>query len=181
LLIAGGHSSEEHSRKANSVAHIAGTHKGNNTMTESSVSSKFQTDLRKAVPGCEVIKHADKSMIGMVDASLTYNKQTIWMEYKLITPATKGVVWRDFLHKGIWEPYDVAMASPTQYATACRLATAGHCCYLFWVMDHEAIRKKIARIVLWHPITGKQQVFENNQLLVAWWCDYLCGHHSLEQ
>lgn len=150
-------------------------------MTESSVSSKFQTDFRKALPGCEVIKHADKSLIGMVDASYTYNKKTLWVEYKLIAPATNGVVWRDFLHKGIWSPLDVAKASSTQFETAKRLATAGHCCYFMWVMDHEAIRKKIGRVVLWHPITGKQQVFENNQHLGAWLGDYLCGDHSLEQ
>lgn len=148
-------------------------------MTESSVSSKFQTDIRKALPGCEVIKHADKSMIGLVDASHTYNKKTTWVEYKLITPATKGVIWRDFMKHGVWNPKEVAMASPTQYATACRLATAGHCCYLFWVMDHEAIRKKIGRVVLWHPINTLEMVFENNNELVAWWGDYLRGDHSL--
>ena len=150
-------------------------------MTESSVSSKFQADLRKALPGCEVIKHADKSMIGMLDASITYNKKTVWVEYKLIRPATSGVVWRDFLHKGMWEPKAVAMASPTQYATACRLATAGFCCYLFWVMDHEAIRQRIARVVLWHPITGNRQVLENNQQLVDWFGDYLHGYHGLTE
>lgn len=135
-------------------------------MTESSVSSKFQADLRKALPGCEVIKHADKSMIGMVDASVTFNKKTIWMEYKYIRPATGGVRWRDFMHEGLWEPKTVAMTSPTQYATACRLATAGHCCYLFWVLDHEALRQKIKHVMLWHPINGVQMLFKDTTELV---------------
>lgn len=150
-------------------------------MTESSVSSKFQTDMRKALPGCEVIKHADKSMIGMVDASYTFNMKTVWVEYKLIAPTTKGVVWRDFLKHGHWNPKEVAMASPTQYATACRLATAGHLFYMFWVMDHEAIRKKIARVVLWHPITGMLEVFENNQQLMGWLVGYFGNDYSLAQ
>jgi hypothetical protein len=148
-------------------------------MNESSVSSKFQTDIRNTIPGCEVIKHADKSMIGMLDASYTHMGQTTWVEYKYIRPCTKGVNAKTFMRDGVWSPEEVAGASPTQYAMARRLANAGHACYLFWVLDHEAIRQRIKHIVLWHPITGKQQVFENNQLAVAWWGDYLCGHHSL--
>jgi hypothetical protein len=106
-------------------------------MNESTCSSKFQTDLRKALPGCEVIKHADKSMIGMVDASFTYNKKTVWCEYKFIGPTTKGV-YAAFMHDGWWTPSQVANASPTQFEMAKRLATAGHCVYLFWVLDNEA-------------------------------------------
>ena len=145
-------------------------------MTESSLSSKFQTELRKALPGCEVIKHADKSMIGMVDASVTYNKTTVWMEYKYIRPATAGVVWREFLHKGVWTPLAVAQASPTQFETTKRLAHAGHCCYLFWVLDHEAIRMKIKHIVMWHPISDKQRWFHDTNELVAYLCDVLKGN-----
>jgi hypothetical protein len=123
-------------------------------MNESTVSSKFQSDLRKALPGCEVIKHADKSMIGMVDASVTYNKKTLWLEYKFICPTTKGVVASEFNNLGAWSPKDVAEASPTQAATARRLATSGYCCYLFWVLDHAALRKRVGYVLLWHPITG---------------------------
>jgi hypothetical protein len=100
-------------------------------MNESSVSSKFQTSLRQALPGCVVIKHADKSMIGMVDASVTYNKKTVWMEYKYIKPATKGVVWRYFMKAGIWSPLEVAASSPTQFDFAKTLAKAGRCVYLY--------------------------------------------------
>lgn len=122
-------------------------------MNESTCSSKFQTDLRRALPGCEVIKHADKSMIGMVDASVTYGKQpTLWIEYKFIGPKTKGVK-AEFMKTGRWSPYEVAEASATQAATARRLATQGRCVYLFWVLDPFAIRKRVGSVVMWHPIT----------------------------
>ncbi len=135
-------------------------------MMEKSVSTRFQAELRKALPGCEVIKHADKSMIGMVDASITYNKKTLWVEYKFIRPATAGVEGKAFIHHGTWHPRDVAMASPTQYATACRLAVAGHCCYLFWVLDHEAIRQRIKHIMLWHPLDNEAVMFADTKDLV---------------
>lgn len=122
-------------------------------MNESTCSSKFQSDLRKALPGCVLIKHADKSMIGCLDASLTYNKKTLWMEYKFIGPQTKGVT-AEFLRDGVWKPADVALASPTQADMAHKLALAGHCFYLFWVLDHKALRKRVGYVVLWHPITG---------------------------
>ena len=83
-------------------------------MNESTVSSKFQSQLRQALPGCVVIKHADKSMIGMVDASVTFNNKTVWMEYKYIRPATSGVNGRKFMKDGVWSPLEVASASPTQ-------------------------------------------------------------------
>lgn len=55
-----------------------------NETTVSAGKNGFQPKMREALPGCEVIKHADKSMIGMVDASLTANKHTVWIEYKFI-------------------------------------------------------------------------------------------------
>lgn len=122
-------------------------------MNESTCSSKFQTDLRKALPFAQVIKHADKSMIGMVDASVTYNKKTLWLEYKFIGPNTKGVT-AAFMRDGSWSPQQVAEASPTQYAMARRLATQGHCNYLFWVLDTKAVVSRVAYVVLWHPISG---------------------------
>jgi hypothetical protein len=131
-------------------------------MNESTCSSKFQTDLRQALPTAEVIKHADKSMIGMVDASVTACKQpTLWIEYKFIGPKTKGVNAAAFMKSGSWCPHDVAMASPTQYAKARRLAAAGRCVYLFWVLDPFAIRKRVRSVVMWHPITEKAVVMEN--------------------
>ena len=39
-------------------------------MNESTVSSTFQTKLRQTLAGIEVIKHADKSMIGMRSGSV---------------------------------------------------------------------------------------------------------------
>jgi hypothetical protein len=141
-------------------------------MNESSVSSAFQTKLRQALPGCVVIKHADKSMIGMVDASVTFNYQTIWMEYKCIKPATKGVVWREFMKTGAWSPLEVAAASPTQFEFAKTLARAGRCVYLFWVLDHEALRIRIKHVVLWHPIDGVQVVFPTTNDLVEAFVDY---------
>lgn len=142
-------------------------------MNESSCSSKFQADLRKALPGCEVIKHADKSMIGMVDASVTFNQKTVWLEYKYIMPKTKGVQWRPFLKEGIWNPLDVASASPTQFDMAKRLARAGHCFYLFWVLDHEAIRLKIRHVMLWCPITQSMLMFKDTAAVVAYFTEVM--------
>lgn len=129
-------------------------------MNESSCYSPFQTELRRALLGCEVIKHADKSMIGMVDASVTCEKKTLWMEYKFIGPETKGVK-AAFMNRGEWSPLEVAQASPTQFDTAKRLAQVGHCIYLFWVLDPLALRKKIKCVVMWHPVTGKSLLLED--------------------
>lgn len=135
-------------------------------MNESTTSSKFQTDFRKAVPGAEVIKHADKSIIGMVDASITFNKRTLFIEYKFIGPKTKGVD-SAFMRDGVWSPEQVAEASPTQAATARRLAQAGHCIYLFWVLDHAGLRKRVGYVTLWHPITFKTYNIPVNELVAA--------------
>lgn len=129
-------------------------------MNESTCSSKFQTDLRSALPGSEVIKHADKSMIGMVDASVTAYKKTLFIEYKFIGPKTKGVT-ADFMKTGRWSPHDVAEASPTQAELARKLALAGHCIYLFWVLDPFAVRKRVGSVLMWHPITKQQFVLED--------------------
>lgn len=123
-------------------------------MNESTVSSAFQKMLREALPGAVVVKHADKSMIGMVDASATFNKKTLWMEYKFIGPNTKGVT-AEFMRDGVWSLEAVASASPTQYEMAKKLAIAGHALYLFWVLDHKAIRKKVAYVLAWHPVSKK--------------------------
>jgi hypothetical protein len=139
-------------------------------MNETSVSSAFQTKLRQALPGCVVIKHADKSMIGMVDASVTFNNKTVWLEYKIIKPVTKGVEGRAFMKTGVWSPLAVASASPPQFEFAKGLARAGRCVYLFWVLDHEAIRLRIKHVVLWHPITGEQLVFANTDALIEHLC-----------
>jgi len=48
---------------------------------ETKVSSPFMTGLRE-LPGSKVFKHSDGSMIGMVDASLTWREKTLWMEFK---------------------------------------------------------------------------------------------------
>lgn len=141
-------------------------------MNESTVSSKFQTDLRQALPGAVVIKHADKSMIGMVDASVTFNNKTVWMEYKYIRPATKGVT-AAFMKTGQWSPLDVASASPTQFAFAQSLARAGRCIYLFWVLDHEALRQRIRNVVLWHPIHQRVYEYPNTVAVVEWFVDYM--------
>lgn len=135
-------------------------------MNESSCSSAFQTQLRKALPACEVIKHRDGSMVGMVDASFTYGKKTLWCEYKFICPTTKGVRTSDFNSHGYWSCPEVAEASATQVATARRLATAGHCFYVFWVVDYKGLRKRVAYIRLWHPITGETvNVKDTNELV----------------
>lgn len=132
-------------------------------MNESTVSSAFQKKLREALPEAVVIKHADKSMIGLLDASVTYNKKTLWIEYKLICPTASG----------LWAAEKVASSSPTQYALAQRFAKSGHCVYLFWVMDHTALRKRIAYILAWHPITKYTLMLHNNDEVVRYVHDLL--------
>jgi hypothetical protein len=149
-------------------------------MNESTCSSAFQTKLRQAIVGCEVIKHADKSMIGMVDASVTFRKQTLWMEYKFIGPTTKGVLGSTFLSRGEWSPSQVANASSTQADTARRLAEAGHCIYLFWVLDHTALRKRIGSVVLWHPISGYVYRAVSTDEMVGVVCNILTNTKLLE-
>jgi len=144
-------------------------------MNEASVSSAFQTQLRNALPGAVVIKHRDASMIGMVDASVTFNNHTVWMEYKIIKPVTKGVEGRAFMKTGVWSPLAVASASPTQFEFAKGLAKAGRCVYLFWVLDHEAIRMRIKHVILWHPINGVELVFPNTDSVVWYFSELLSG------
>lgn len=145
-------------------------------MNESTVSAGkngFQPKLRIALPGCEVIKHADKSMIGMVDASVTYNKHTVWIEYKFICGTTKGVLASEFNQFGEWKAEKVAAASPTQFEKAKSLAHAGHCVYLFWVLDHAALRKRVAYVCMWHPITGLTKVFKNTDEVVMFFAVWM--------
>lgn len=145
-------------------------------MNESSVSSAFQTKLRQALPGAVVIKHADKSMIGMVDASVTFNNKTVWMEYKIIKPVTKGVNGRAFMSDGVWSTLEVAQASPTQFEFAKGLARAGRCVYLFWVLDHEALRLRIKYVMLWNPITSTELIFATTDGVVKQFVDYFSGN-----
>jgi hypothetical protein len=134
-------------------------------MNESTVSSAFQTLFRQTVPEAVVVKHADKSMIGMPDASITYNKKTLWLEYKFIGPKTKGVTV-GFMRHGVWSPHAVATSSPTQHDMMKRLAVAGNALYIFWVLDHKATRKKASHIITWHPITKEGNVHIGNSALI---------------
>ena len=136
-------------------------------MNESTVSGAFQKLCREMLPGCVLIKHADKSMIGVPDASLTHNGRTVWLEYKFIGPKTKGVT-AQFMLDGVWSPEDVAAASPTQYDMVKRLAVAGHALYIFWVLDPKARRKKVAHIITWHSITKERNRFAGNNWVVTY-------------
>lgn len=147
-------------------------------MNESTVSSAYQKKLREALPGAVVVKHADKSMIGLVDSSVTFNKMTLWIEYKLITPTTKGV-HSYFAHTGDWNCEEVAASSPTQYDMAKKLASSGHCIYLFWVLDHNALRKRVAYIQAWHPITKRSVRLYGNGAVVTFVHGILHGINPL--
>jgi hypothetical protein len=135
-------------------------------MNESTVSSAFQKLFREMVQGAVLVKHADKSMIGLPDASVTYNKVTLWMEYKFIGPKTKGVA-AEFRSWGNWSPDCVAEASPTQYDMMQRLGKAGNALYLFWVLDNSAKRKKVRYITTWDPITHQHYYIYSNRELVT--------------
>lgn len=144
-------------------------------MNESTVSSAFQKKLREALPDAVVIKHADKSMIGLLDASVTYNKKTLWIEYKLVQyPVCKGVT-AQFMVDGSWSTEDIAAESSTQYQKAKDFAVQGHCIYLFWVLDYKARRKKVGYIVAWHPITKDFVRLENNSQAVTFVSGILHG------
>lgn len=121
-------------------------------MNESTVSSAFQRKFRETYPEAVLVKLADKSMIGLVDAFVSMNGNTLFMEYKIVTP----------LRDGSWDPEKIAAASPTQYAMAKRLATAAYCVYLFFVLDHEGLRKRIKYIKMWHPNTKAQCDYDSN-------------------
>lgn len=136
-------------------------------MNESTVSSAFQTLFRQTVPDAVVIKHSDKSMIGMPDASITLNKKTLWLEYKFIGPKTKGVN-AQFMRDGDWDSKVVAEASPTQYEMMRRLATSGNALYIFWVLDPKATRKKVWYQATWNPITSVYMHFGSNHALVTY-------------
>ena len=136
-------------------------------MNESTVSSAFQKVFRERVPGVVLVKHADKSMIGLPDASVTHNKRTLWMEYKFIGPKTKGV-YADFMRDGAWSIMDVVTASPTQYDMMCRLGRAGLSIYVFWVLNHKARKKQVEHIVTWNPITGETKTWASNLEVVTY-------------
>ena len=142
-------------------------------MNESTVSSAYQKLFRQTVPGAVLVKHADKSMIGLLDSSVTYNKCTIWIEYKFIGPKTKGVT-SEFMRNGVWSPEEVAAASPTQYEMAKRLAAAGHAFYLFWVLDYYSARKRVAYIDAWHPISKSMNRMYSNSEVVTFVHRLLC-------
>lgn len=143
-------------------------------MKETSLCSPFQTKLRQALPGAVVIKHADRSMIGMVDASVTYNNKTVWMEYKFISPGTKGVTTQ-FMRDGSWSPIEVAKASPKQFEFAQGLARVSHCLYIFWVLDYEALRRKVKSVVLWSPLGGWSNTLPDDGAVVKYLVDFLKG------
>jgi len=48
------------------------------------------TGIRKALPGSQVIKHADRSFIGMGDCSITWQQTISWVEFKCWIP---GKTW----------------------------------------------------------------------------------------
>ena len=74
------------------------------------------------------------------------------------------------MRDGVWSPIEVASASPTQFEFAKGLARAGRCVYLFWVLDHEALRLRIKHVVLWCPIQQVQLVFSDTQALIEHLC-----------
>jgi hypothetical protein len=44
-------------------------------------------------------------------------------------------------------------------------------CVLRKVLDHSALRKRVAMVVLWHPLTGGQCVFRDTQAVVAYFAE----------
>ena len=85
-------------------------------------------------------------MIGCPDATVTAERQTLWLEYKIVTP----------LRDGSWQPEKIAENSPKQYRMMRDLACCGRALYIFWVVDHLALRKRVGSVVLWHPLTYQQ-------------------------
>ena len=111
-------------------------------MKESTVLAGFLKDLRGLSSDLVVLKHADLSMIGMVDFSVTKWGMTQFWEAKLVLPG------RDMDRFGNWSPLAIASASPRQFELAKRLRAW----YIFFVVPHGAKRKRVGEWVLWHPM-----------------------------
>lgn len=148
-------------------------------MTESSVSSPFMTLLRQELPGSVVVKHADKSFIGLPDCSVNWNSRTLWLEFKLIIlieevgkevtiktgSKSQKVIARFPVQEYTLERVCRAVAeeSPVQFELVKRLdIQAWAAYYVVWV-------RKQKKIFLWNP--NSQEVvhqFSNNSMLATW-------------
>jgi hypothetical protein len=103
---------------------------------ESAVSGPFMTGIRAALPGAQVLKHADRSFIGMGDCSVTWNQTISWLEFKCWIPGVR------------WDGHDIpvqkiAMESKAQLEFMQKMSAHAHLsAYICWAW-------KSRRIALW--------------------------------
>lgn len=82
--------------------------------------------LKQQLPGSVVLRHEDLFRAGIPDTTVTWKKQTWWLEVKHATPEIDGT--------GI------------QLHTARQLADQGHCLFVVYYQDETA-----TRTLLLHP------------------------------
>lgn len=118
-------------------------------MNEASKTGPLLTELRRRLPGAVVVKHADKSMISMCDASVTHDKRTTWFEIKLFRPPKR---W-----DGETVPFkEIAEESKAQFAMMKALAREGYAYYIFFVA-------KTKLWSVWCPTTEVAITFDDKQ------------------
>jgi hypothetical protein len=121
---------------------------------ETTVSSPFMSQLRLALPGSEVVKHRDASMIGLLDCSVTWNKTISWIEFKRWLPSKEWSTRFEHFGASVEIPFEkIAEESPTQYDMAKRMQVqASLCLYIVWV-------NRTRRIGVWEPNTSPTHAY----------------------
>ncbi len=112
-------------------------------MTEATVSAPLMKMLREMLPGAIVVKHQDRSMIGLPDCSVTWGKRpSCWLEFKLVECPKK---YQDFCELE-WEALarTAGQKSPVQWQFMMNAARQGLSFHVVWVrktcvliMDHS--------------------------------------------
>lgn len=121
-------------------------------MKESTVSAPFMKQMRERLPGSVVIKHSDKSMIGVMDCSITWRRRPgTWVEFKLVNCPMGAMIPTVMRKRNAIKPdYDwkslvttVGKKSPTQWEFSQKMGREGLSFHVVWirktcvlVMDH---------------------------------------------
>lgn len=138
-------------------------------MKESTVSAPFMKQMRERLPGSVVIKHSDKSMIGVMDCSITWRRRPgTWVEFKLVNcpmgamiPTVmrkRNAINPDFDWKGLL--IETAKKSPTQWQFSQKMAMQGFSFHIMWV-------RKTCVCVMNHSM-GSFRILKNTAEAVEW-------------
>lgn len=94
-------------------------------MNESELKTKLMAAMEVAMPGVVVIRHEDKYTSGIPDISVSWNRQTIWLEVKHVTPR---------------KPFK---SRSDQIVMCCKLARQGQCWYVIYHEKTDWIKKTL--------------------------------------